>query len=248
MFLERDTRSLNEGDEDNLTPLHLAVDQDRDEMVSLLLEFGAEVNIHTFEARLTPLHIAVRNNNLQVADRLLEAGADVNSRNKIDHTPLHIAVSTNSIEMVRLLLFWNADVNVITSDPRKESPLLKAATISFSLTRLLIDSGARLTLESKELHVAILANKPDIASLLLDQMEASEERDRIFLKPNRIGRSHLQSVASHIQNCDPQLAVNLAERLVSLGDDVNYANQFGTVFHILVSRGRDEVSSALFDY
>ena len=147
LFLERDTRSLNERDEDNLTPLHLAVDQDRDDMVSLLLEFGAEVNVHTFEARLTPLHVAVRNNNLAITDRLLEAGADVNSRNKIDHTPLHVAVSTKSIEMVRLLLFWNADTNVVTSDPRKESPLLKAATISFPLTRLLIDSGARLTLE-----------------------------------------------------------------------------------------------------
>ena len=79
-------------------------------------------------------------------------------------------------------------------------------------------------------------------------MDSSEERERIFLKPNRIGRSHLQSVASHINNCDAQLAVRLAERLVRLGDDVNYANQFGTVFHILVSRGVDEVSSALFDY
>lgn len=248
LALEQDTRFVNEGDEDNLTPLHLAVDQKEGEMVLLLLQFGAEVNVQTFEARVTPLHTAVRNNDLTIADRLLEAGADVNCRNRIDHTPLHIAVSTKNIEMVRLLLLWNADASLTTSDPRKESPLLKAATISLPLTRLLLDSGAPLSLECKEVHVAILANRPEIASLLLDKVETSDERNLIFLKPNRIGRSHLQSVASHIQNCDPSLAVSLSRRLILLGDDVNYANHFGTVFHILIIRGLDDVSSALFDF
>ena len=247
LLLERDTRFLNDGDDDNLTPLHLAVDQGRGEMVQLLLQFGSEVNVQTLEACLTPLHIAVRNNDLTIADRLLEAGADVNSKNKIDHTPLHVAVSTNNIEMARLLLLWQADPNIMTSDPRKESPLLKAATVSLPMTRLLLESGACWSLEAKELHVAILANKPDIACLLLDHMECSREREKIVLKPNRIGRSHLQSIASHIQNCNAQVAVSLAQRLISLGDDVNYANQFGTVFHILVSRGVDAVSCALFD-
>ena len=245
--LEQDTRYVNEGDEDNLTPLHLAVDQGREDMVHMLLQFGAEVNVRTHEARLTPLHIAVRNCNPAITDRLLEAGADVNSRNKIDHTPLHVAVSTKSIEMARLLLLWKADPNVITKDPRRETPLLKAATTSLSLSRLLMDAGAGLSSESKELHVAILANKPDIACLLLDRMEKTAEERRICLKPNRIGRSHLQSVASHIQNCEPQLAVSLAQRLLRLGENVNYANQFGTVFHILVTRGLDDVSAALFD-
>lgn len=159
-----------------------------------------------------------------------------------------MAVSTKNIEMTRLLLFWGANPNEKTSDPRRESPLLKAATISRELTSLLLDSGAKLSLESKELHVAILANKPDIANIILDHFD---DREPYHLLPNRIGRTPLQSVASHVCNCEPQVAVNLMKRLIALGDDVNYVNQFGGVFHILIARCMnvfDPVAVACFDY
>ncbi|KAI1286080.1 Serine/threonine-protein phosphatase 6 regulatory ankyrin repeat subunit B [Halotydeus destructor] len=243
-LVEEPDFDINEGDEDDLSALHLAVELNKEDIIRLLLENGAKINAYTFELKLTPLHIAVRNNLIQVVDLLLANEADINFRNKLEHTPLHVAVSTNNIEMARLLLFWGADPNIRTSDPRKETPLTKAATISWQLTSLLLDSGAVLSNESKELHVAILANKPDIANKILSHMKPPYN-----LLPNRIGKTPLQSVASHITNCDPSVAVNLMTRLIAMGDNVNYVNHFGSVLHILISRGsQDLISSACFDY
>ena len=237
---------VNEGDEDHLTPLHLAVELEKEEIVRSLIENGAVVNRFTLDLKLTPLHIAVRNGSTCIADCLLANNADINCKNKLDHTPLHVAVSTKNIEMTRLLLFWGADPNIRTQDPRRESPLLKAATISGELTSLLLDSGAKLSHESKELHVSILANKPEIANIILDHIT-----EPCHLMPNRIGRTPLQSVASHVGNCEPKVAANLMVRLLRLGDDVNYVNQFGGVFHILIARCVnfvDPVAVACFDY
>lgn len=245
-LLEIDAAVVTMGDDDNLTLLHLAVDLNRLDMIQLLLDSGADVNVKTLEARLSPLHIAVRNGSLRAIDLLLSKGADVNSRNLIDHTPLHIAVTTNNLEVVRVLLFWKADPNVVTGDRRKETPLLKAATISYAMTRLLLDSGAQVSRYGEEIHVAILANKPDIASLIIDHMERN--RKILILRPNRIGRTHLQSLCSHVINCDPIVALNLAKKLVFLGEDVNRINLYGSVFHILVVRGEDPISSLLLDY
>lgn len=239
-LLENDETLATKTDDDLMTPLHVAVELGRMEHAAILIEYGADVNAQTLESKLTSLHLAARVGHLRIADLLLASGGDVNARNKIFYTPLHIAVAAQNLEMTRLLLFWSADGNLITKDPRQESPLLKAATVSLPLTKLLVDCGSNAG--SRELHVAILANKVDVALFLLNNLDESVE-----LKPNRIGRSHLQSVASHITQCDPEDAVALAKGLLARGSDVNYSNQFGTVFHILVTRGADPVSSALMD-
>jgi hypothetical protein len=50
------------------------------------------------------------------------------------------------------------------------------------------------------------------------------------------------------------MAVALIKRLMALGDDINYVNAFGSLFHILISRSsfsstlRDPVAVACFDF
>lgn len=240
-LLECDESLVKKTDEDLMTPLHVAVELQKMQHAQVLIEFGADVNAKSLELKVTPLHMAARIGHLRLADLLLASGADVNAKNKIYYTPLHVAIAKEDLEMARLLLFWSADGNLVTNDPRQESPLLKAATVSLPLTKLLVECGAKAG--SRELHVAILANKVDVALFLLNHLEQGTQ-----LKPNRIGRSHLQSVASHITGCDAADAVALARALVLRGEDVNYSNQFGSVFHILVTRGADAVSVALMDY
>lgn len=248
-LISDDSRCVNQADDDELTPLHLAVEMGKEQMVKMLIENGADINHRTLDLRMSPLHLSVRNGSMVITDLLLSNGADINIRNKIDHTPLHVAVVTNNIEMIRLLIIFNANVDAVTSDQRKESPVLKASTISLEITRLLLDAGAKLTQDLKEVHVAILANKPDIALFLLNSVDGSKSgMIKHKLVPNRIGRTHLQSVASHVLNCDPSTAVLLMKRLIDLGSDVNHNNIFGTVFHILISRGEDPVSIKCMDY
>ena len=161
-LIESESRCLMQFDDDELTPLHLAVEMGKEELVKCLIEavqlncglqdslqnetsangFSDIINHRTLDLKMAPLHLSVRNGSLTISDFLLSSGADVNIRNKIDHTPLHVAVTTKNIEMIRLLILWKADINVVTSDQRRESPLLKASTISLEITRLLLDTGA----------------------------------------------------------------------------------------------------------
>jgi hypothetical protein len=257
-FLEEHPQVILMSDEDHLTGLHLAVDSNRLPMIKLLIDVGLDPNEKTLRSGLTPLHIAVRNKNLQAADLLLDGGANVNMKNRLDFTPLHISVTNNDIEMSRLLLLWSANPNIETSDRRKETPLIKAATLSLPMTRLLIESGAVLSHDGQELHVSLLANKPEISCFILDQMEKTIDKSRqdnqatvktYSLKGNRIGRTHLQSLCSHVSNCDPSIAVRISEKLINIWKlDINNINQYGSVFHILVCRGVDAVSTALLDY
>lgn len=240
-LLKKNESLVNISDEDLMRPLHVAVELEMLPHASVLIEFGADVNVCTLELKLTPLHMAARLGHLRMADLLLAAGADVNAKNKIMYTPLHVAVAAQDIEMSRLLLYWGADANMMTDDRRQESPLLKAATLSLTLSKLLVQCGAKVT--SREIHGAILANKVKLALFLLHNLHPEEE-----IKVNKIGRSPLQSVASHVTQCDVNDAVALAQGLLDRGEDVNYCNQFGTVFHILIFRGLDPVSVALMDY
>ena len=60
------------------TPLHIAVRQGHDELVTLLLKSGASVNALS-QRGLTPLHHAVRCGQQEIAAILLQGGADVHA-------------------------------------------------------------------------------------------------------------------------------------------------------------------------
>jgi ankyrin repeat protein len=89
------------------------------DMVKLLLEYGADVNI-TGNYEWTALHCAVHMNRFEVAKILIDNGADV-SANPHD-TPLMVAagfIGTKSpcqIDMFQLLIDSGADVNAVNYD------------------------------------------------------------------------------------------------------------------------------------
>jgi len=235
-----DTKELNTG-------LVLAVDLNRLDMVGRLIDVGADVNGERDST--TPLMLAARNDNRMMVDLLLEKGADINRRQDRGLTAFHESVIRNDIEMARLLLFWNADPNIPTK--KQEYPLVKATTISLAMTRLLIESGAQFSHDYSEVHVSILAHKFDITNYLLDQLDkrfSTDERKHI-LKPNKIGRSHLQSLCATAFGNDIDTVIELGKRLVNdWALDVNFNNRFGSIFHILALRGRDRMTNALLDY
>ena len=235
-------------DEDNLSPLHFSVEMGNETITKLLVEHGFNVNCMSFSNKISPLHIAVRDNHIALVEYLLNHKARINCKNYLDYAPLHLAVNATNIAMVRLLLKHGADPNVITKDRRKETPLLKASTISYELTKLLLENGAVLSNDCREVDVSILANKPEVTKLLLTRIQGQAR-----LKPNRIGRSPLQNFVSHISNIDSLEALQMMIRLIELGDDINYANHFGSLFHILITRCAfaqyvDPIAVELFDY
>ncbi len=76
---------------------------DVDEIITLLLSFGADVNQRGIND-YTPLHMAVAERNGHAVLRLLEGGADTNLRTRIDEciTPLEMARSAGLSDIATL--------------------------------------------------------------------------------------------------------------------------------------------------
>jgi len=75
---------------DGDTPLHVALWQGRTELVSLLIEAGADVNA-VGDMSETPLHIALRKKNLSAIKEILSSGADMSLLSEFGQSPKGMA-------------------------------------------------------------------------------------------------------------------------------------------------------------
>ena len=245
------------------------VNQGLDAVQTYLEQCPSAINARDDDGNRTMLYVAVMANSLDIAKFLIDRGADINVRSKNELCSLQLAIMKENQDMVNLLISKGADPNTVTRDRRTDSwksPLLTASTTSLSMTRLLISSGAVLTPFLGEILMALMANKPDIANYFLDIVIERKAEEIIFYdfvpKSHTVRKSHLQALCSHViacdprlavENnviaCDPRLAVEIMDKLIRLGDNINYANHFGSLFHILITRtDEDEVGRALFDH
>lgn len=130
-----------------ISPLHMAAERNRDNVLEMLIGAGFDVNFLLSEDwskmyedhRSTALYCAVCNSNLDAATMLLEAGANPN----LDiFNPLLVAVRKSCMEMVKLLVNHGANVNSILSTHPTDFP---AALIfcmnSLPMTKYLMDNG-----------------------------------------------------------------------------------------------------------
>ncbi|KAG5276639.1 hypothetical protein AALO_G00107960 [Alosa alosa] len=99
-----------------ISPLHLAAEHDREDILEILIDAGFDVNtvLKTDHSQIyddrccSALHFTIRNSNIDTASMLLEAGADPN----LDvFNPLLVAVRQGNTEMVSLLVEYGANVN-----------------------------------------------------------------------------------------------------------------------------------------
>ena len=87
---------------DGATPLYIAAQEDQLDVVQLLLNNGAKVNLAMNDGR-TPLWVAAENGQLDVAKLLLDRGADINLANTNGAIPLWVAEKYGHTEIVDLL-------------------------------------------------------------------------------------------------------------------------------------------------
>ncbi|XP_058808554.1 ankyrin-3-like [Phymastichus coffea] len=114
------------------TPLHIAVENQCIETITLLLSHKVNINAHTLNPNykgFTALHIAIIKKNVEIVNILLKNGADIDAVIEIpesytvlnndlngyvdyqDYNPLHLAIKIKDYNIVKLLLNHNADVN-----------------------------------------------------------------------------------------------------------------------------------------
>lgn len=120
------------------TPLHFAVNAEREAFVRMLLEAGADVESKD-DLGLSPMHSAVNTENEALVRTLLEAGADVESKDNMGLSPLFSAVTKGSIPLVRILLDFgaNSNIHVVMNGNRF------AAAIDFHRLRKLLRGALR---------------------------------------------------------------------------------------------------------
>lgn len=112
--------SLEETDYRRRTPLQLAAEQGRMEIVRYLVSAGADIDAPTPErtGEVTPLRYAISNGDIEMVNFLISAGADVNKANSQGWTPLMTAARSGNTDIIDILLEAGADLHARTDTGR----------------------------------------------------------------------------------------------------------------------------------
>ncbi|RPH89803.1 MAG: TonB family protein, partial [Calditrichaeota bacterium] len=138
--------------------LFKAIEFDRRDIVSVLLQRGAQVNYHnTFG--VTPLMLAAQLGRKEIVDLLLQKKADVNAASIIGYTPLFFALEFGRPEIAQVLI--EAGAHADQADKYNRSVLAAAAAKGYSqIVEQLVQKGADVNVKSEKGETAIsLANK-----------------------------------------------------------------------------------------
>jgi ankyrin repeat protein len=107
-LLIKDQSAINTPDEDGQPLLHVAIQENKKDIVALLLQHGASIEAKGYHG-WHALHIAASLGSLELVDLCLQHNANVAERTNTKQTPLHKAASTKSVPVLRRLLDAGAD-------------------------------------------------------------------------------------------------------------------------------------------
>ncbi|KAF9888817.1 hypothetical protein FE257_008186 [Aspergillus nanangensis] len=124
--------------------LRLASYQGQCDMISLLVEFGADAHLLR-RGNLLPMHIAASHGHMDAVRLLLQHGADVASVDEQGDTAIHHAAAGGSVEVVKFMLDQGIPVD-IRGDA--DTPVLVTAVIyrQAAVVQLLLEAGADVDL------------------------------------------------------------------------------------------------------
>lgn len=154
------------------TPLHCAARLDLPDVVTRLIEQGADCN--AFADGWTPLHYAAEYGADSCAKALLEHGADRGLTQGDGYTPLHASVANGFAGAARTLLEGGADMRARTS---LQSQIF----------------WRKVSIGATPLHLAVVGNGTDICKLLLGWKDTGGLADI----PDWTGRTALHYAAQY---------------------------------------------------
>lgn len=144
-FLGLHGANINERDTEGKTPLYTAAWNGMEEMVKVLIELGAHVDLRVGNTGLTALHAAAWRGNAPAAEVLLRGGVDPDVRDRNQAAPLHWASASGHADLITKLLQYGADINARTTDGK--TPAYEAILQNqFSALKILVENGANLNL------------------------------------------------------------------------------------------------------
>jgi ankyrin repeat protein len=185
-LLERRAEWLNSPDQNQKTPLHLALESGHAAIARYLVDQGADINLKDKD-QASPLHNAAYLGDADIVDVLLKKGAtSLNEGNFRGQTPLHFACERGHPEVVTRLLDAGADTEA--RDMLGRTPLMAtAASKNMEVVKALLKKGADTNASLKRgsvpyttLTVVAMSGFKDLVDLLIDKEAAisNETLDR----------------------------------------------------------------------
>ncbi|KAF6841878.1 ankyrin repeat protein, partial [Colletotrichum musicola] len=160
-------------------PLHLAVRNGHTDMVALLIEKGAEVNVKGSFGD-TPLHLAAKKGHTDIVALLVENGAKKNVEDNNSTTLLHLAARYGHTETAVFLIKNGADKEVY--DGHQRTPLHWAAKGGHTdMVAFLLENGAEVNVKGSfgdtPLHLAAEGRHTATVTYLIEQGADKEAED-----------------------------------------------------------------------
>ena len=245
---------INNPNSDGEIPLIHAIGTNNDEMVTKLLEAGADVNIISPQTGDTALSTASSMGYVGYVKQLIEAGADINQpEGQSCMTPLMEAARSGNIEIVKLLVEAGADVNakqfMYGQDIGYNALKYAHESGNEEVAQLLIDHGAEEpVVQQQTANTAPMTNSLDQA-LMAGNVEKVKEFLANGANPNTLipGVGSALLFACTLGNAEiVQALVDAKADVNSLSNDTGFtplmmACQLGNkaIVEILVNAGAD---------
>lgn len=95
--------NVNAQNTDGFSVLHRAVESENLDIIDLLIDEGATVDIRDFGGGVTPLHFSILLEKIKATRFLIRKGADVTLKNKYGTSSLDMAQHTGNRELIQLI-------------------------------------------------------------------------------------------------------------------------------------------------
>lgn len=238
--------SPNKFSERGETPLSLAVSIGNIDMINLLLENGAEINLSQKDnLSYTPLINAIRNikgKNLEVIKLLIEAGADLEKGDSRGGTPLlHSCIGAHK-EVLEYLISKGANVNSVDNDGQTPLHYLCKFALEWGGGRITtIINGIEEVVENNridehfDIFKILISNGADVNKItnygFAPLHLAAQKEGKIFIKPLIEAGAEV-----NLSNANKYIPLHAAAdagdfktayELLKLGADVNSKDKYG---------------------
>ena len=214
--------------EDGDTSLMVAIKNQHEEVVKILVNAGANLNIQN-ENRETALLLAYFYDSMpEITKLLIEAGSYPDIQDESGYTALIAAAEFERKDDIELLISAKADLNI--QDKKGQTALFKASTDNYlEIVILLIAAGADLDVPDENMETAFkIASDRDHEEIVQILLDAGTQLSIIeYSKRGNIAK---------------------VEELIENGEDVNFQDSNGlTALMYAFQNGREDIAKILVD-